>query len=77
MELSKEDHWLPNTWLMNFDYRKEILEKALRDLEDNYEWIIAHQVEHYDYLNLMIDYEMSTLELDLEKIKLEFHKHIE
>lgn len=62
---------------MNFDYKNEVLEKVLHDLELDHEWDVEHQVDSIEYLKLITDFEVPTLELDLEKFKPLFHKKME
>lgn len=75
--LPKEDHQLVEAQQLNFEYRKEILEKASQELEADDEWIMKHPVNRDDYLKMMTSYEMPALELDPEAIKREFHMKME
>jgi hypothetical protein len=74
--LPKQDHWLVEKWAINLDYRKEILENFLHELELNHEWFIENQIDSEDYLKMMIYYEILALEIDLKKIKPIIHENL-
>lgn len=75
--LPEDDHWLVETWQMGPNYRKGILEKFLHKLELDLKWVAEHQTNSEDYLKMMTNYKMPTLELDPEKIKPLFHQKME
>lgn len=77
LELPEDDHWLVETWQASLDYRKDILEQVLHELELDLEWFVEHQIDSEDYLKMMIDYGMLALELDPKKFKFFFHRKME
>lgn len=75
--LIKDDHWLEEIWQIGLDHRKEVLERGLQDVQLDLQWVVKHQTDSEGYLKMPTDYDMFSLELDLEKIKPLFHKKME
>lgn len=65
------------TWKLGLDHWKEIFERVLHELEQDIDWVKEIRVAYEEYLKLMTYFDMSAIELDLEKIKPYFHKKME
>lgn len=77
LALAKDDYWLVETWKMILDHRREVLEQLLHELELNLDQVKEHRTNYEEYLKLMIDYDMPTIELDPKKINPLFYKKME
>jgi hypothetical protein len=62
------------TWVINLDYQKEFLEKVLHEVVLHHEWFVEHQIDSGDYLRMMTNYEILSLEVESKKTMPLFHE---
>lgn len=62
---------------MGLDHIREVTERVLHEVKLDLEWVMEHRTDSEDYLKTITDYDMPTLELDLDKLKPFFHKKME